>query len=71
MFGRIASALELIAVELSEIKLEIRAMRQDQKDLVSMSRQEMEKGPDRVMEIFQKATALIGGDRAITGGNRK
>ena len=61
MFGRIVRALEAIASELRELRMEAQAIRQEQREFMALSQKEAEKGPSRILEMFEQAKTLIGG----------
>jgi hypothetical protein len=61
MIKRIVTALELIASELKQLREETQAIRLEQKDYMDLSKQEAEKGPVRIMEMFERFKTLAGG----------
>jgi len=61
MFKRIVTALETVAGELRTLRQELQAIRQEQREFMALSQREAEKGPSRILEMFEQAKTLIGG----------
>jgi hypothetical protein len=65
MFGRAIRALESIAADLRIMRQEMQSMRQEQLNLIELSRTEASKGPSRILEVFEQVKGFLeeGGKR--------
>ncbi len=55
--------LERIAKALEGILYEVREMRAEQKRYMELAQREAANGPKRILEIFDQAKALVGGQK--------
>jgi hypothetical protein len=63
MIKRFIVAIESIADSLKIMADSMQEMRAEQKEIMNLSKQEMMKGPERVMEIFTAAKSMLEGGK--------